>query len=127
MRLDEPFLIRLAHPGGRRIVVVVLHLGLVACAAVEGADHVVNRKSGVRGEDADLQVTKFVGLEFAMLQVDQKRIDGLNLVVDFNEVLGEEAAYCGEVAFGDGSPKMLFEIDDLYRRRRRILRTTWSG
>src|SRR5258708_8247554 len=47
-----------------------------------------------------------------MLEVDQECINGLDTVVDFDEVLREEVANGGEVAFSHGGPEMLLEIYD---------------
>ena len=109
MGLDQPFGgVRLTDPDSDGVVVVVLHLGFVFCAAVEGIDYVIGGEGGVRGEDADLQVAEFVGLEFAVLEGDEQGVDGLNFVIDLEEVLGEEAADGGEITFGHGGPKVLF-------------------
>jgi hypothetical protein len=102
----------LADPYGDGVVVVVLPLGFVAGAAVEGVDDVVGSEGGIRREDADLEVAELIGFELAVLEVDQKCIDGLDTVVDFDEILREEVANGGEVAFGHGGPEMLLEIYD---------------
>jgi hypothetical protein len=102
----------LAYPYGDGVVVVVLHLGVVVGAAVEGVDYVVGGEGGVGGEDADLEVAEFVGVELAVLEGDQQRVYRLDLLVDLDEVFGEEAADCREVAFGHGGPQVLFEIYD---------------
>jgi hypothetical protein len=47
-----------------------------------------------------------------VLEVDQQRIDSLDLVVDLDEVLGEEAANDGEITLGHRGPKVLFQIYD---------------
>ena len=102
----------LAHPDCRGVVVVVFALGVVAGAAVECVDDVVGGEGGVRREDANLKIAEFVGLELAVLQIDQESVDGLDVVIHFDEIFGEEAANRGEVAFGHGGPEMLLEVDD---------------
>lgn len=107
--LDQPFGgVWLSDPDGDRVIVVVLHLGLVFGATVERVQYLVSGQGGVRGEDADLQVAEFVGLELAVLEGNQQRVDSLDLSVDLDEVSGEEATNSGEVAFGHGGPEMLF-------------------
>jgi hypothetical protein len=116
MGLDQPLRgAGLANPHGSGVVVIVLALGLVVSAAVEGVDDVIGREGGVRREDANLQVAKLIRFELAVLQVDQQSVDCLDVIIHFDEVFGEEAAYCGEVTFGHGGPQILFEIDDLDR------------
>ena len=113
MGLDQPFGgVGLADPYRGGVVVVVLHLGFVVGAAVEGVDDVVGGKGGVGGENADLQVAELVGLEFAVLEVHQKGVDGLDFVVNLDEISGEKAANGGEIALRHGGPEVLFEIDD---------------
>ena len=113
MGLGEPFAgTGLAYPNCRGVIVVAFALGVVAGAAVECVDNVVGGQSGVRREDANLKIAEFVGLEFAMLQIDEESIDGLDAVIHFDEIFGEETAHGSEVAFGHGGPEMLLESDD---------------
>ena len=107
--LDQPFRgVGLADPDGDGVVVVGLCLGIVGGAAVDGVDNVVGGEGGVGAEDADLQITEFVGLDLAVLEGDEERIDCLDSVVDLDEVFGEEVADGGEVAFGHRGPEVLF-------------------
>ena len=116
MGLDQPLRsIGLADPHSDGVVVVVLPLGFVAGAAAEGVHGMVGSESGIRREDADLEIAKLVGLELAVLEIDQKGIDGLNMIVDFNEILREEAADSRKAAFSHGCPEMLLQIDDFDR------------
>ena len=88
--LDQPLRSTgLAYPDGGGVVVVALALRIVFCAAVDGVDDVVGGEGGVRREDANLDVAEFVGLELAMLEGDHKGVDGLDAIVDLDEVFGE--------------------------------------
>jgi hypothetical protein len=100
----------LAHPYSDGVVVVVLSLRFVISTAVESVDDMVGGEGGVRREDADLEVAELVGLKLAVLEVDQKCIDGLDTVFDFDEILREEVANAGEVSFSHSGPEMLLEI-----------------
>jgi hypothetical protein len=62
-----------------------------------------------------------------VFQADQKRIDGQDMIVDFDEVLREEAADRSKVAFGHRGPQMLFEVDDFDRHRSRITALRETG
>lgn len=116
MGLDQPLRSTgLAYPDGGGVVVVALALRIVFCAAVDGVDDVVGSERGVRREDADLDVAEFVGLELAMLEGDHKGVDGLDAIVDLDEVFGEEAPDSREVTLGHGGPEMPFQVDDFYR------------
>jgi hypothetical protein len=122
MGLDQPSRgAGLTNPHGRGVVVIVLALGLVFRAAVEGVDDVIGREGGVRREDANLKVAELVRLELAVFQADQQGVDCLDVIIHFNEVFGEEASHSGEVAFGHCCPEMLLEVDDLDRSR------SWGG
>lgn len=109
MGLDQPFGgVGLADPYRGGVVVVVLHLGFVFGATVKCVEYVVGGEGGIRREDANLQVTEFIGLELTVLEGNQQGVDGLDSSVDLDEVSGEEAANRSEVAFGHGGPEMLF-------------------
>lgn len=113
MGLGEPFAgTGLAYPNCRGVVVVAFALGIVGGSAVECVDNVVSGQSGVRREDANLKIAEFVGLEFAMLQIDEESVNGLDAIIHFDEIFCEEAAYSSEVAFGHSGPEMLLEGDD---------------
>ena len=102
----------LSDPDSRGIVVVALALRFVVGPAVEGIDDMIRGESRVRREDANLEIAELVGLELAVLQVNEESVDGLDLVVNFNEIPGEKTANGGEVPLGHRGPEMLFEVDD---------------
>jgi hypothetical protein len=111
--LDQPFGgIWLADPDSDGVVVIVSFPGFVLSTADEGVDYVVGGKGRVRGEDTDLQVAEFIGLKLAMLEGDEEGVDGLDLVVNLDEVFGKEAPDSCEVTFGHGGPQMLLQIYD---------------
>ena len=91
----------LANPHRRGIVIVTSPLWFFGSPAVERVDDVVRRHGRVRGEDTNLKVAQFVRLELAVLQVDQKSIDSLDVLVDSNKILGEEAADRSEGALSE--------------------------
>ena len=113
MGLNQPLAgAMLTDPDGGGVIIVALALGFVLSAAVEGADGVIGGQCRVRREDADLEIAKLVRLKLAVLQVNQKSVDCLDVVIHFDEIFGEEIAHGGEVAFSHRGPEMLLEIDD---------------
>ena len=113
MDLDQPLCgAGSADPHSRGVVVVARALGFVLGATVESVDDVIGGERRVWGENAHLEVAEFVGLELAVFQADQERIDCLDVILHFDEIFGEETAHGGEVAFGHGGPELLLEIDD---------------
>ena len=128
MNLGKPSpALRLSNPDGDRIIVIIHERGFVGSAAVERVNHVISGECRVWRQNANLEIAKFVGLEFAVLQGYQKRVESLDVLVNLNEVRRKQPVDSGEVAFSHGCPEILFQLDDVdgrrtLRRSRRCLR-----
>jgi hypothetical protein len=105
--------LRLSNPDGYGVIVIVPERGFVCGAAVERIDHVISGQCRVWRQNANLEIAKFVGLEFAVLQCDQERIESLNVLVNVDEVRCKQAVDGRKVALRHGRPEILFQLDDI--------------